>query len=179
MIVLIFGVSNVGKSTVGTVLAEKLGYYYFDVDDAVKEKYHMTMQNFVDKYDLQECDKRRAKLVNECIKKYKNNIVVAVTPTTYLNYYHNIISRNDALNIVLDDDDENIFERLVFTDDNDQILSDSIEYKNKYKNHYLRAIHEDRLYYGRVYSGLENVLHMHNQSPEKVADMIIDKFCLK
>ena len=117
--------------------------------------------------------------MNEWIKTYKNNIVIAVTPTTYLNYYHNIVSRKDVLNVVLDDDDENIFERLVFTDDNDQILSDSVEYRNKHKTYYLREIHEDRLYFKSVYSVLGNVLHMHNQSPEKVADMIIERFHLK
>ena len=96
-----------------------------------------------------------------------------------MNYYHNIVSRKDVLNVVLDDEDENIFERLVFTDDNDQILSDSVEYRNKHKAYYLREIHEDRLYFKSVYSVLGNVLHMHNQSPEKVADMIIERFHLK
>ena len=41
MIVLIFGMSNIGKSTTGEILARKLGYHYFDVDDG------MTCQNVI------------------------------------------------------------------------------------------------------------------------------------
>ena len=35
MKILLFGVSCVGKSTVGEILAKKLGYKYFDLDDEV------------------------------------------------------------------------------------------------------------------------------------------------
>ena len=54
MIVLIFGMSNIGKSTTGKILAEKLGYHYFDVDDGIKEKYHMSMQDCCNANDLFE-----------------------------------------------------------------------------------------------------------------------------
>ena len=37
MKILLFGVSCVGKSTVGEILAKKLGYKYFDLDDEVKK----------------------------------------------------------------------------------------------------------------------------------------------
>lgn len=33
MNICLFGVSNVGKSTTGKLLAEKLGYSYYDLDD--------------------------------------------------------------------------------------------------------------------------------------------------
>lgn len=37
MKILIFGVSNVGKTTTGEILANKLGYKFYDLDDEVKK----------------------------------------------------------------------------------------------------------------------------------------------
>lgn len=36
MIILIFGISNVGKTEIGKKLAEKLNYSFFDLDDETK-----------------------------------------------------------------------------------------------------------------------------------------------
>ena len=33
MKILLFGVSNVGKTTIGTMLAKQLGYSYYDLDE--------------------------------------------------------------------------------------------------------------------------------------------------
>ncbi|MGM9940510.1 MAG: shikimate kinase [Bulleidia sp.] len=39
MKILLFGVSNVGKTTVGRALAEEMGYLFFDLDEVIEEKY--------------------------------------------------------------------------------------------------------------------------------------------
>ena len=39
MNILLFGVSNVGKTTIGKIMAEKLGYSFYDLDDEVKKYY--------------------------------------------------------------------------------------------------------------------------------------------
>jgi len=47
MKILIFGVSNVGKTTIGSILAVNLGYDFFDLDEEVKRYYHTTLEDFV------------------------------------------------------------------------------------------------------------------------------------
>ena len=37
MTILLFGVSNVGKSTIGELLAHKLNFSFFDLDDEIKK----------------------------------------------------------------------------------------------------------------------------------------------
>ena len=37
MKILLFGVSNVGKTTVGKQLAERLGYMFYDLDEEIKK----------------------------------------------------------------------------------------------------------------------------------------------
>ena len=39
MKILIFGMGNIGKSTVGELLARKIGYDFIDMDTKIKEKY--------------------------------------------------------------------------------------------------------------------------------------------
>ena len=43
MNILIFGVSNVGKSTIGALLAERLEYKFYDIDEEIKSKYKTTL----------------------------------------------------------------------------------------------------------------------------------------
>lgn len=45
--ILLFGVSNVGKTTVGKILADKLKYIFWDLDDEVKRFYNTTLEEFV------------------------------------------------------------------------------------------------------------------------------------
>ena len=44
MKVLLFGVSCVGKSTLGKLIADKLNISYFDLDDEIKAKYNTTIE---------------------------------------------------------------------------------------------------------------------------------------
>lgn len=52
MKILIFGMGNIGKSTVGELLANKIGYDFIDMDAKIKEKYG-TMLGFQDEYNDQ------------------------------------------------------------------------------------------------------------------------------
>lgn len=38
MVILLFGVSNVGKTVTGEILARKLNYIFFDLDEETKKK---------------------------------------------------------------------------------------------------------------------------------------------
>ena len=43
MNILIFGISNVGKSSIGKRIAEKLQYEFIDIDDEIKKYYGYQM----------------------------------------------------------------------------------------------------------------------------------------
>lgn len=78
------------------------------------------------------------------------------------------------------DTPENIFSRLVFSDENDNIYSDD-NYKNEHKDHYIKEIQADLDWYGMINDriGIRNRLFVDNDPPEKVVDRIITEYGLK
>ena len=179
MNVMLFGLSNVGKTTVGRILAEKLGYNFYDLDEEVRKSYRMTNQEFIDTYWLRnERDRRRGLLIGEILDRYGNK-VIAVTPMYYSSFFSKYLKkRDDIIGIELQDTPENIFNRLIFTDENDQVYEDSVEYREKHKAYYLKDIKKDITYYKKSFEKVENKFQINNDPPEVVADRLITEFGL-
>lgn len=178
MKILLFGVSNVGKTTTGKLLAERLGFKFYDLDDEIKKYYGITLEEFVNTGRLRERDHKRGIIIKRIIKEAEN-IVFAITPITYIENFKGRMMADDILQIELFDTPENIFSRLVFSDENDNIYFDD-EYKNRHKDHYLKEIQDDLVWYGNVYSelGIKNRFFMNNELPEKVVDRMVAEYGL-
>lgn len=83
--------------------------------------------------------------------------------------------KKDVLAIELIDTAENIFDRLVFSDENDVIYEDD-EYKNQHREYYMEDINSDLQWYGRCYREIKNKLHINNDKPDIVADRIVEEY---
>lgn len=59
MTILLFGVSNVGKTETGKLLAKTLNYEFYDLDEEVKKHLNITLEEFVSSGSLQERDQIR------------------------------------------------------------------------------------------------------------------------
>lgn len=171
MTILLFGVSNVGKSTVGELLAHKLNFDFYDLDDEIKKKFNVSLEQFVSTGSLQERDKKRCRLLRTLVKK-SGNKVIAVTPLSYAGAIVPIINSSEVISIELTDTPKNIFARLVFSDENDIIYRD-YDYKNNHKDYYLKEIQEDLTWYGSVYQNIPNKLFINGETPTEVTDKII------
>ena len=70
MKILLFGISNVGKSTIGKRLSEKLNYDFDDVDDEIKRRYGI-IDKFQAKYaSYRERHIEKGKILEELVNKY-------------------------------------------------------------------------------------------------------------
>ena len=58
MKILLFGISNVGKTTIGTILAKELEYSFYDLDEEVKKEFQMTLEEFVHTENLRWRDQK-------------------------------------------------------------------------------------------------------------------------
>lgn len=176
MTILLFGVSNVGKTTIGEKLARRLGYLFYDLDEEVKNYYDTTLEDFVKLGTLNERDKKRGLVIGEIMENLSDK-VVAISPIYYASNFNQYISGKDVLAIELQDLPENIFQRLVFSNDNDEIYKDD-EYKNLHKKYFISEIKKDITCYKRSFTKVKNKFYMNNDSIEIVLERIIKDYNL-
>ena len=173
MKICLFGISNVGKTTVGKLLAERLDIKFVDLDEEVKNRLKMSLEEFVNTENLRWRDQKRGSIIKKIIKM-EEDVVFAISPISYTESFKTSIISDDNLLIELYDTPENIFSRLVFSDENDEIYTAN-------KDYYMREIQADLDWYGMVNAkiGIHNRVFVDNNSPEEVVDRIIMEYNLK
>lgn len=176
MTILLFGVSNVGKTTVGRLLAHRLGYHFYDLDEEVKKYYDMSLEEFVNRGTLKERDAMRGRVIDKVMESGEDK-VFAISPISYPEYFVCHLQGDDVLAVDLLDTPEHIFERLVFSDENDEIYEDS-EYKNAHRDYYMSEIREDIIFYERSYSSVANKFLVNNDTPETVVNRMVREYHL-
>lgn len=106
-------------------------------------------------------------------------MVLAITPISFTENFRTKISGDGMLAIELYDTPENIFDRLVFSDENDIIYTDD-PYKNERREYYMRDIQADLDWYGKIYAeiGIRNRVFIDNDLPANVVERIISEYNL-
>ena len=170
MIILIFGVSNVGKTEVGKKLAEKLEYPFFDLDEEIKKTFQTTLEEFVKANPwVYERTVIRGKILKKTVEENGEDMVVAVSPIYYARNFNSLLKRENIIGVELQDTEEHIFERLVFSDENDNVYKDDA-YKMQHKKYYIKEIHEEIMYLKRSFQKIQWKYFMNNKSVEQVAE---------
>lgn len=120
--------------------------------------------------------KNRCQLINR-IMQSKADKVLAVTPLSHIKSIQHLFFSDDTLAILLLDSAQHIFDRLVFSDENDHIYKDE-EYKNQHRAYYISEIQKDISWYGSIYSDIKNKYDMDGNPPDVVVEQIIKKYNL-
>ncbi len=168
MIIMLFGVSNVGKTSTGKKLAEKLNFLFLDLDEEIKKRFNTTLEKFIkDNPYTFERSKIKGKILKDLVSEYKDDFVIAVSPIYYSRNFNSLLDLKQVIAIELQDTEEHIFERLVFSDENDNVYQDN-EYKEKYKSHYIKEIHSDIMYLKKTFSKITNKYLIDNRSIDEV-----------
>lgn len=177
--VLFFGSSNIGKSVTGERLAKRLSWDYEDIDERLRTDYHIRPAVFIRNYSRPQRDEIRTKLVRERIeqaRKEQKPVVIAVPPITYMHGMDEILKADDVFAADLIDREENIFDRLVFTDDDDRPLPDADAYKMKHRTYYMHEIREDQKFFHEIYEEVMPTFDMDGRNPEQVVDYFLTLF---
>lgn len=143
MKVLLWGVPCVGKVEVGKLLAKKLNLKFVNMTDIVKEKYGTVgkfQEKFPNDYDeFKEKEKIALNVINN-----NDNFVMVIT-LIYIKEIVDNITNTDTISIELVDSVKSIYDRILFYDENDEVMSDSKQYRDDHKAYYMNQVKNDKL----------------------------------
>jgi shikimate kinase len=174
MVILLFGITNVGKSVTGEKLAERLNYTFYDLDEVIKEKLQTTLEQFMKDHPFSyERGKLKGKILSDIVSESTEDIVVAVSPIFYSRFFNRLLDLDQVIAFELQDSEENIFQRLVFSDEEDNLYTDD-DYKEQNREYYIKDIHEDIMYAKKLFRKIKNKYFINNKPVDEVVDGLID-----
>jgi shikimate kinase len=185
MIIYLVGISCVGKTTIGKILAERIGFSFYDLDQEVERYYQKPIEKLQNECFSMNGFREKASVVLDTILNQEENAVIAGTPAglkySYLKVYKKHKKKKEIISVHLIDTPENILARLTFFDIDskpmEMILNDS------QKKRYLEKIKGDYNYYKVTLGKADLQIYIENVPVEMIPYLIIkaigmDKFNL-
>lgn len=171
MIVLLFGISGVGKTAIGEKLAQKLDYDFADLDAEIIRQYQ-SIDKFQQVYPFQdERYKEKGRMLKELMLNAAGDTVIAVSPIFYAGSFNRLLDWENVLAIELQNTPEHIFEHLVFSDEDDNVYEDE-DCKQTHKKEYIREIKKDITYVKKTFKKIEHKYFIDSQSADEAADSL-------
>ena len=171
MIIALFGITCVGKTTTGKIVSERLGYEFYDLDAEIKLFYNDTLTNiYSDCICRSAIDEKKANVLQKVLNKCGDNAIIAISPIYYTRMYKMMFMQRNVFPIVLQDTPENIADRMIATDDNDEIIENQESDINQ-------NIKDARYFISRyksAYSKIRCHYHINGKSASEAADDIVD-----
>jgi shikimate kinase len=170
MIVAFFGITCVGKTTIGSKVAEELGCSFFDLDAEMKSYYNDTIENIQRGCFADALDTKKATVLKNILCRCGDDAVIAMSPIYYTIKYKTAFRDKNVLSIVLRDSPENIADRMICTDENDVV----IENHNRDRNEDIKDIRYFMSRYKKAFERIESSYDIDGKSPGAAAREIIE-----
>jgi shikimate kinase len=153
MIIYLVGISCVGKTTIGKMLAKKIGYSFFDLDEEVQNYYKKPIERIQDECFTLNGYREKASVVLDYLLSKPIDSVISGTPSglkfSYLQVYKKHKLTKDLYSIQIIDSFENVLNRLTFYDKDSNPIIEKLD--DKKKKRYLREIRADYNYFKDSY----------------------------
>lgn len=75
-VICLSGMPGVGKSTLGKILAQRLGFLFLDSDELIENHYGMSVSAIFEKHGESDFRKTEQKIISECLQK--TNVVLSI-----------------------------------------------------------------------------------------------------
>lgn len=166
MRLLIWGVSNIGKTTIGKELSKKLNCKFYDVDDEIIDIYG-SIENFQEIFpnDYDRFDEKEELMMN-IIDTENKDFIMAVSPIFSSSVVEELLD-TDTISIEIIDTPEAIYDRLILEGD------DALEYKERHKEHYMQEIKWDQVASFNEFKDIPKV-HVDNQSISEAVETVFN-----
>ena len=127
MIVALFGITCVGKTTIGKIISDELHYEFYDLDAELKLYFKDTITNIQNScFNQHEYDGKKIEVLKSILTRCGNNSIIAVSPIYYTATYKKPFRTHNVFPIELRDLPENIALRMIETDDEDNLIENYV-----------------------------------------------------
>ncbi len=173
--VFLTGVGCVGKTTIGTRLAQITDRVFFDLDDEIERFFSMSIERLQRKYWVPHDFRRQAsKALSHILGKPESkNAIIALPPSGLMGGYWNVVKRTAGLKVALLDTPENILERVVFFDVDSNPMDKRLTADER--PFYLKEVKKDITYFKRSYVKADLQISIKGLNVEQAARRILDQ----
>lgn len=173
MRVVLVGVTCVGKTTVGGLLADAIGYDFVDFDAAVQDALQDSIERIKRRYRTELKYRKMARhILEDILAQHPIDLVLSMPPGGLFEEYKTVFDRHpDIVSVALYDEVTNILNRLVFYDEDSQLLTDyHVNADNR--DHYLNEIELDIDYYKDSHSKAKIQFHIDGRDAQSTASAL-------
>lgn len=177
MTLYLVGISCVGKTTIGKILADKIDFSFFDLDIEIQNYYNKPIERIQDEcFSMNGYREKASKVLDNLFSKNIDS-VVSGTPSglkySYLQVYKKHKSDKDLYSIHIHDSCENVLERLTFYDkDSNPIIEDL---NDSTKKRYLKEIKADYNFFKDSYNRANFKIDINNKNLIEIPNLIINE----
>ncbi len=174
MIIYLVGISCIGKTTIGKMLADKIGYSFFDLDEEIEEYYKKPIERIQDECLTMNGYREKASIVLD--KLFSKNIdsVISGTPSGLKFSYLQVYKRHkgkELISICLNDSFENVLDRLTFFDKDSNPITERLDESKKKR--YLKEIRADYNFFKDSYKRADFQINIEDVSLDNIPELII------
>ena len=178
MIIAFFGITCVGKTTIGKIVANELQYDFFDLDAEMKSYYNDTILGIQRGCFGDALDAKKATVLKYILSGCGDRAVIAMSSIYYTVKYKLMFRNNKVFSILLQDSPENIVKRMVYTDDLDIVI------KNPERD-YKAELKDIRYFISRYKKAFDRIEHKYDiagntadAAANEIIETIIKPYCV-
>lgn len=175
MKIYIVGISCVGKTTIGGLLADYLGFSFYDLDVEVEKYYQKPIKKIQNECLTINGYRQKASVVLEKLLKNRENSVISGTPSGLRDSYLQVFKKHkkefDLISVNIIDTPENISDRLTFYDEDFKLLEMKLDENEK--KEYLKEIRKDWNYFKKSLSRADLRINIENNSLAQIPELIV------
>ena len=169
MRVFLTGVSCVGKTTIGTKLADLLDYAFIDLDAEIESYFQTSIERLQRQYLTAYSFRKEASkaLKHVLSRKDGRDCVIVLPPSGLMDSYWRVVKRAEGTIVVVRDEPENIVKRAIFYDIDSRPIHKVLTEKER--RLYVREIRKDIAYFGRTYRRAHITVDIAGLAPDDAA----------
>lgn len=176
MKIYIVGISCVGKTTIGSLLADNLNYTFYDLDEEVERFYQKPIEQIQNECYSIIGFRQKASIVLDNLFTTDENSVIAGTiaglKDSYFKIYQKHKKRKDLISIHIIDDPENVLNRLTFYDADSKMYEKALD--DKMRKMYLKEIVADWKYFQKSLNLADLQVSIKNVPLDQIPDLLIE-----